>query len=295
VYADLKKRGLNVFFSYVTLKNEVRSDDLIWLNLVKSKKMLLIGSREEYLESAWVKSEWQRWRFLGRSEELYICVLNEGEDSPKKILPYELRKDAPQIYTQDTYKKMIAELCETEYTEEVPAHTQAPSPAKPPVTATQPVQATPPAQVTNPAQVTKHSETRTVKYDGQIVYTSGDVKILEYGCKKIISADDQRKNIVSVTLPNSITSIEANAFDSCSSLRNVLIPDSVTRIGSNAFRGCTSMISINIPENKIELKVDEAIIAERMKNFTPKTKELTGYLKRYAKLVSGGAYGAILD
>lgn len=55
------------------------------------------------------------------------------------------------------------------------------------------------------------------------------------------------------------------------------------------------IISINIPENKIELKVDEAIIAERMKNFTPKTKELTGYLKRYAKLVSGGAYGAILD
>ncbi len=55
------------------------------------------------------------------------------------------------------------------------------------------------------------------------------------------------------------------------------------------------IISINIPENKIELKVDDAVIAERMKNFTPKTKELTGYLKRYAKLVSGGAYGAILD
>ena len=55
------------------------------------------------------------------------------------------------------------------------------------------------------------------------------------------------------------------------------------------------IISINIPENRIELKVDEAEIAERLKNFTPKTKELTGYLKRYAKLVSGGAYGAILE
>ena len=55
------------------------------------------------------------------------------------------------------------------------------------------------------------------------------------------------------------------------------------------------IISINIPENKIELKIDEAEIAERLKNFTPKTKELTGYLKRYAKLVSGGAYGAILE
>lgn len=55
------------------------------------------------------------------------------------------------------------------------------------------------------------------------------------------------------------------------------------------------IISIDIPNNKIELKVDEKIIAERMKNFVPKTKHLSGYLKRYASLVSGGASGAILN
>ncbi len=55
------------------------------------------------------------------------------------------------------------------------------------------------------------------------------------------------------------------------------------------------IISINIPENKIELKVDEAVLNERMKNFVPKKKELSGYLKRYAALVSGGASGAILN
>lgn len=55
------------------------------------------------------------------------------------------------------------------------------------------------------------------------------------------------------------------------------------------------IISIDIPNNKIELKVDEAVIAERLKNFTPKEKELSGYLKRYSKLVSGGAYGATLN
>ncbi len=55
------------------------------------------------------------------------------------------------------------------------------------------------------------------------------------------------------------------------------------------------IISINIPENTIELKVDEAVLAERMKNFVPKEKELSGYLKRYAALVSGGASGAILN
>ena len=54
------------------------------------------------------------------------------------------------------------------------------------------------------------------------------------------------------------------------------------------------VISINIPENKLELKVDEKILEERMKNFVPKKKELSGYLKRYAALVSSGVEGAIL-
>ena len=55
------------------------------------------------------------------------------------------------------------------------------------------------------------------------------------------------------------------------------------------------LIRIDIPANTIELKVDGAVLAERMKNFVPKKKELSGYLKRYAALVSGGATGAILN
>ena len=55
------------------------------------------------------------------------------------------------------------------------------------------------------------------------------------------------------------------------------------------------IIRIDIPGNTISLMISDEELAERMDNFVPKTKELTGYLKRYAKLVSGGAYGAILD
>ncbi len=54
------------------------------------------------------------------------------------------------------------------------------------------------------------------------------------------------------------------------------------------------IISINIPENRLELKVSDAVLSERMKSFVPKKKELSGYLKRYAALVSSGAEGAIL-
>lgn len=54
-------------------------------------------------------------------------------------------------------------------------------------------------------------------------------------------------------------------------------------------------ILIDIPANKIELLVDKAELDRRMAEFVPKTKELSGYLKRYAKLVSSGAEGAILN
>lgn len=55
------------------------------------------------------------------------------------------------------------------------------------------------------------------------------------------------------------------------------------------------IISIDIPANKIELKLSDEEIKQRLDNFTPKTKKLTGYLKRYARSVSGGAKGAILE
>ena len=54
------------------------------------------------------------------------------------------------------------------------------------------------------------------------------------------------------------------------------------------------IISIDIPNNKIELLVSDKEIDDRLKNFVPKTKELKGYLKRYASSVTSGSQGAIL-
>ena len=54
-------------------------------------------------------------------------------------------------------------------------------------------------------------------------------------------------------------------------------------------------VSIDIPANKIELKIPEDEFNKRMAAFVPKKKELSGYLKRYAALVSSGAKGAILN
>ena len=55
------------------------------------------------------------------------------------------------------------------------------------------------------------------------------------------------------------------------------------------------IISIDIPNYKLELKISQEEFDRRMAAFTPKTKELSGYLKRYAQLVGSGASGAIVN
>ncbi len=55
------------------------------------------------------------------------------------------------------------------------------------------------------------------------------------------------------------------------------------------------IISINIPEYRLELKVSDEELQRRRETFSPKTQKLTGYLKRYASMVSSGATGAIIN
>ncbi|MGN1305578.1 MAG: dihydroxy-acid dehydratase [Oscillospiraceae bacterium] len=54
-------------------------------------------------------------------------------------------------------------------------------------------------------------------------------------------------------------------------------------------------ITIDIPNCTLTLNVPQEEIDRRMASFVPKKKELTGYLKRYAKTVSSAAKGAILE
>ncbi len=56
-------------------------------------------------------------------------------------------------------------------------------------------------------------------------------------------------NIVSITIPDSITCIGDWAFSECTSLTNVNIGNGVTSIGNYAFDGCTSLESITIPNS----------------------------------------------
>ena len=66
--------------------------------------------------------------------------------------------------------------------------------------------------------------------------------------------------------------------------------------GNIAYVKDGDIISINIPEYKIELKVSDEELADRKKNMKLLEKpELTGYLKRYSKMVSSADKGAIIN
>ncbi len=56
-------------------------------------------------------------------------------------------------------------------------------------------------------------------------------------------------NIVSITIPNSVTSIGKGAFSNCENLKSINIPNSITSISNGAFAGCEYLKSINIPNS----------------------------------------------
>ncbi len=55
------------------------------------------------------------------------------------------------------------------------------------------------------------------------------------------------------------------------------------------------IISIDINANTINMKVSDEELARRRENWTPKTKEVAGYLKRYRRLVTSADKGAVLE
>ncbi len=73
---------------------------------------------------------------------------------------------------------------------------------------------------------------------------------IKFGTKCIAdSAFSGCTSLKSITIPDSVTSIDGDVFRNCVSLESITIPDSVTSIGDSVFQGCTSLESITIPDS----------------------------------------------
>ena len=141
-------------------------------------------------------------------------------------------------------------------------------------------------------------DAQTAINGGKIV--AGDVVVIRYegpkggpGMREMLNPTS---SIVGMGLGSSVALITDGRFSGAT--RGASIGHVSPEAASGGIIGIVEdgdIISIDIPANKLELKVPQDVIDERMKNFVPKTKELSGYLKRYASMVESGSKGAIIN
>ena len=100
------------------------------------------------------------------------------------------------------------------------------------------------------AEVTyKEFDVETESYSGIVNIPSSFIyNGINYAVKTIGNQCFSRCKLSSVIIPNSVTSINLQAFYKCTNLTSISIPNSVTIIGTLAFQGC-GLNSITIPSS----------------------------------------------
>lgn len=101
LYYELKDLGYRVFFSRITLEGKPGTayEPYIFAALNSAKVMVVVGTKAEYLNSAWVKNEWSR----------FLALIKKGE---KKVLipayrdmdPYDMPEEFSMLQAQDMAK-----------------------------------------------------------------------------------------------------------------------------------------------------------------------------------------------
>ena len=105
---------------------------------------------------------------------------------------------------------------------------------------------------TNTVKVINNSNYKnlqTVSIPNSITFGGTKFDVVEVGGSSFAFC----KNLTSVTIGNSVTTIGWNAFYECSGLTSVTIGNSVTEIGESSFSDCKSLTSIVIPNSVITI------------------------------------------
>lgn len=83
-----------------------------------------------------------------------------------------------------------------------------------------------------------------------------------------VAAFSDCDKLAAITIPNSVTSIGEYAFYSCTNLTSVKIGNSVTSIGVSAFRNCSRLTSVTIPNSVTSIEVSAFRNCSRLTSVT---------------------------
>lgn len=83
-----------------------------------------------------------------------------------------------------------------------------------------------------------------IKIPSTIVYEGVTCKVTAIGSGAFAWGE-----MTSVTIPNTVTKIDAVAFRWCENLKSISIPNSVTEIGPSAFDGCLALSSVSLSQS----------------------------------------------
>ena len=90
----------------------------------------------------------------------------------------------------------------------------------------------------------KCGSTVEIPYSVTNPYTGKSYKVIQIGEESFV-----QRNITSITIANSVESIGAHAFKSCTGFESITIPNSVTSIGTHAFYYCRDLKTVDIPNS----------------------------------------------
>jgi len=146
-----------------------------------------------------------------------------------------------------------------------------------------------------------NSEEEAIEFIYSGMVQAGDVIVIRYegpaggpGMREMLSPTSA---IAGAGLDKDVALITDGRFSGATRGASIghVSPEAISG-GTIAYVKDGDIISINIPEYKIELKISDEELEERKKTMPLLEKpELTGYLKRYSKMVSSADKGAIIN
>ncbi len=160
----------------------------------------------------------------------------------------------------------------------------------------------------NLADLVVSSDNEYYSSENGVLFDKDGTKLIQYPAGKaekeyvipnsVVTIDDDAFyccfNLTSVTVPNSVVSIGANAFYSCSGITSLQIPNSVTSIGDFAFVGCKNLTEITIANDNKNYISENGVLFNKEKTKLiqypiGKTEE-TYIIPNSVTSVAGGAF-----